>query len=312
VKLGVYLKSTLSLVATLPTIATIGLALSLTACGGGGGGGGGAAATGDTATTLLYKEDIAKLANSEVKGFAKANALINNSFTKSFGGSTSADVKAFIDARVKHVYSKSEVEAFSADIIFSGGHKETRILKDLFQGGDEPEVNPNSGSQLAGVNYGGGLAIMQSMNRVKIVVNLPSGPVESNTSRIGLIGLTNGYSTLNVNDKTIPMPLEGRISVLVHEGRHSDCPDSFDADNCGYQHRICPAGHPLAGERACDNSVWGPYAIQGVYLSSTQDNYAANSFENRIIESMVNDNFSRVNPTDLELMKTTSPDLNSL
>jgi hypothetical protein len=307
VKLGVYLKSTLSVVSTL---ATISLALSITACGGGGGGGGGAS-NGSTPTNQLFIADMGKLSGSEVKGFAKANALIDNSFTKSFGGSSSADVKAFIEARVKHVYSTKEVEAFPVDIIFSNGHKETRVLNELFGGESETEANP-SGSQLAGVNYGA-LAIMQKMNNAKVIVNTPDGAVESTSTRMGLIGLTGAYSTLkDQNDKEIPIPLEGRISVLVHEGRHSDCPDSFDAENCGYQHRICPTGHPLAGERACDNSVWGPYAIQAVYLSSTQDNYKVNSLENRVIEAMTNDNFSRIDPADIALMKTTSPELNSL
>jgi hypothetical protein len=289
----------------------IGLGLGLTACGGGGGGGGGAA--GDTTTTQLFNSDVAALSGTEVKSISKANAMIDNSFTKIFGGSSAADVKAFVETRVKHVYAVAEIQAFTADIVFTGGHVETRPLKDLFGNSEDPEVNPNSGSQLAGVNFGGGLAIMQAQNHVKVKVNLPSGQIEANTSRIGLIGLTKAYSVLKDSaNNDIPIPLEGRVSVLIHEGRHSDCPDSFDAPNCGYPHRICPAGHNLAGEPACDNSAWGPYAMQAIYLSATVDNYPAKSFESRVIDALATDNFSRVTQADLNLMSTTSPDLTSL
>ncbi len=77
-----------------------------------------------------------------------------------------------------------------------------------------------------------------------------------------------------------------RISTLLHEARHSDCPNGLSVEQikalkdtgeedeidealekaisgCGFGHPICPAGHELAGRRACDTGDgWGSYSVE--------------------------------------------------
>ncbi len=100
--------------------------------------------------------------------------------------------------------------------------------------------------------------------------------IHMNSSRIGFIQLGDPYS--KVDDSIF------RISTLIHEARHSDCPDGISAaqldkliaegrdissdrvlsiiGTCGFLHFDCPSGHPLAGKPACeDGKGWGAYSV---------------------------------------------------
>jgi hypothetical protein len=81
------------------------------------------------------------------------------------------------------------------------------------------------------------------------------------------------------------LPLYG-LSLLVHEAKHSECPDGLDAltsdqlrraadlgqlasalaqYKCGFSHSLCSADNPMAGKLSCDSSLDGPYTAQYVF-----------------------------------------------
>lgn len=76
--------------------------------------------------------------------------------------------------------------------------------------------------------------------------------------------ITSQYTTLS-------LPQVYRISVLLHESRHTEEGDFF------WMHAKCPAsstlkgifsGTPLAGKPACDKTVMGSYGLQAALLNS--------------------------------------------
>lgn len=100
--------------------------------------------------------------------------------------------------------------------------------------------------------------------------------IHLNSSRMGFVQLGDPYSAV---DNSI-----FRIATLIHEARHSDCPNGITGSQldqfldpqskpsnddiisvigtCGFLHPDCPAGHPLAGKPACeDGEGWGAYSV---------------------------------------------------
>jgi len=265
---------------------------------------------GGSATNSIFQRDVGLLADSKVNADAPA-AL--DGFRKVFGGDTTSHVAQFIGERAKHVYSASEILKFRIDITDSTGAQGSFTLFD--EVGADPFSDPNSALTVQGVNFGTSLAIGQHDQKLKMIVQMPTGPVEVTSPRVGLIGLTPAYSSTKVQTqsgaKTLIWPLEARVGILVHEGRHSDCPNGFEGQNCGYAHSRCTEG-PAAGEIACDGDVWGPYAVEAVYLGAAKENWPADSNERRMIEFFYFDMLSRVSSEDLKKMADSFPELESL
>jgi hypothetical protein len=107
----------------------------------------------------------------------------------------------------------------------------------------------------------------------------------ADSTRLGLIIL--GPACVDSSSRVLNM------DILIHEGRHSDCPGGLSASdvalirgatqaefedgkvvlsnqNCGFRHTNCPAelGPDLAGLPACENQVWGPYALETLHSLS--------------------------------------------
>lgn len=100
--------------------------------------------------------------------------------------------------------------------------------------------------------------------------------VRVDNPRIGIMMLGRGYRQ--------SFPEIARVATLVHEARHSDCPNGFpasalvtnsfrasDLNQCGHVHVDCPAGHAFGGLPACDASPWGAYSMNLIYLAAVQD-----------------------------------------
>jgi hypothetical protein len=58
-----------------------------------------------------------------------------------------------------------------------------------------------------------------------------------------------------------------RISILLHEARHSD--GNYFVDG-GFLHGVCPKGHPYAGKE-CDVMFNGPYSVASDVLVQFYD-----------------------------------------
>ena len=88
--------------------------------------------------------------------------------------------------------------------------------------------------------------------QIKVTVDSP---------RAGIIqvgeGLFHQQLTINPENENALSNSLNRLATFFHEARHSD----GNGASLGYAHSKCPAGHELAGEYACDESLNGPYAV---------------------------------------------------
>ncbi len=273
----------------------------LTACGGGGGGG--SAPKGGE----LFKKDMEWLSRSTLMSAKSVDGQMNGALTKAFGGSANSDVSLFIEERIKYVYNVSEALNFKVLFYSSGSLLGTMTMRDLIGGETDPAKDFT-----AGMNIGTGLAMEEYNNGYDIKVQLPEGLVEAGSYRMGLVFITKHYSVqLGDKGKQYTRPTEGRVSILVHEARHSDCPNGQGKADCGFGHGECTSGD-MAGLPACDNSLWGPYAMGALYLKATQNNHPYDSTEYRIIEFMADDALSRLDTAQKNALYNSDPELDSI
>ncbi|GEM_PF-2475385 len=54
-------------------------------------------------------------------------------------------------------------------------------------------------------------------------------------------------------------------SILFHEARHGD----GHAENLGFPHSVCPRDHDYSGQKACDRTSNGAYAISALYFEKS-------------------------------------------
>jgi hypothetical protein len=121
---------------------------------------------------------------------------------------------------------------------------------------------------------------------VTVYLNGDVIPVDS--SRVGFLLFGPGYvGHTEIQGRQVPVPVEYRQEILVHEARHSDCTGGIDEAaldiarhastsrmftrefprrQCGHLHVYCPRG-PHAGLAACDEDPWGAYAIGAVFAA---------------------------------------------
>jgi hypothetical protein len=292
------------------------IVIVLTGCGGGGGGSStpvpnnqnpnSASASGSM--QKRFQEDLAWLRSSQQLSAQSVDSQMSGAFSKAFGSTNSNSVYNFVRERVKYVYTYNEILNFNVTVR-NGGQSMTGPLKQFI--GEDDNKQTNGSVNMAGANIGAGLAHAEFDSGYEISIDLPVGKKEAGSFRLGLIALTKYYSIIPTSSgEELSVPAESRISVLVHEGRHSDCPEGFESINCGFTHRNCSSG-PAAGLPACDNSLWGPYALGALYLKGTLNNYPRNSLNYRIIQSMIDDSFSRLDSQQMDALTNTEPLLNS-
>lgn len=272
----------------------------LTACGGGGSG------SSSPKGSELFKKDMEWLSTSSMMSAKSVDGQMNGAFTKAFGGTSNYDVSLFIEERVKYVYGLSEAANFSVLFYENGSLLGKMTMSGLFGHENDP-----SKRTLLGLNAGAGLARREFETGYEIKVELPEGRVDAGSHRLGLIFLTGNYSTqMGQGGKRYPRPFEGRVSILVHEARHSDCPNGPGEADCGFSHRDCTTGE-MAGLPACDNNFWGPYAIGALYLKATLNNHPYGSLEYRIIELMADDSLTRLDSAQKNALYNSEPELSS-
>ncbi len=279
------------------------LCLLFAACSNGGGGGS------SPSTNSVFDRDMKWLASDSQYSGKATDVQMNGALTKAFGGTEKSDIHQFIKARVKHVYSYNEMLTFNTSVKQDGQVLFNGPLKELI--GNE-DLQPTEGDiKVQGANIGAGLAMAEAQSGYDLSIRLPTGQQELGSFRVGLVALTRYYSILPTADKKeLAIPAEGRISVLIHEGRHSDCPRGLEAEDCGFFHRTCTSG-AAEGFAGCDNSIWGPYALGAIYLRGALANYDSNSLEFRILEFMMDDSFSRLTNDQMDALYNTEPLLNS-
>jgi hypothetical protein len=113
--------------------------------------------------------------------------------------------------------------------------------------------------------------------------------VDINSSRIGVMQLGDIFTTEDTISDAI---------TLVHEARHSDCPEGalaseivrFDSGlsvidhTCGQLHGSCPDGS------SCDVIPWGPYAVDYIY-SLAIERTCTSCTQTEIQQARVNANY---------------------
>lgn len=142
--------------------------------------------------------------------------------------------------------------------------------------------------------------------QIKFSLVLPDHvTVSADSPRVGIVAFTPRFSNLK--------NFESRISVFVHEARHSDCPDGFDNQDCAYSHVICQSGD-FVGEPACDSMAWGAYSVGWIYLREKISQYQEYSGDYRILEAMIFDIQSRIDEAALVEMNNedSKPRLDSI
>jgi hypothetical protein len=176
-------------------------------------------------------------------------------FDKVFGGTSNENIIRYLDKRLSHFLPSN-----------------TKLVSKK-----SSSITPFSESVTVASNLGTAQYITNALeDRSASSITFPDGTkLDINSTRVGLIKL-GAYENFGKIK---------RISTLVHEGRHSDCPYGLDvaelkkyekgdeevkteALSCGMVHTPCPDGHEFEGQYACDRVPWGAYAVGGVYLSA--------------------------------------------
>lgn len=82
-----------------------------------------------------------------------------------------------------------------------------------------------------------------------------------NSPRVGIIQIEEAYFSTVLNPTISNLYAKShsiaRLSILFHEGKHSD----GHGASLGFIHGPCPRGHDMEGFRACDENLNGPYSV---------------------------------------------------
>ena len=153
-------------------------------------------------------------------------------------------------------------------------------------------TNPDADPRIIATNLSASLWLA-ALNKLKDPRDPPrisSGTRDFEAPNLNSIGLIVFGKQYGFRDDSIY-----RIATLVHEARHSDCPNGLTIDQvlriqeqggpdapreqldpelrdaiakCGFMHEACPAGHELAGLLACETGKgWGAYSTELAFFS---------------------------------------------
>lgn len=256
----------------------------LAACSGGGGGGGGGGqreesptsttgtTTGTTGTTTgdttsdttggSPNFDVtydSALTSAELSSFKNSMDLLESlkiqgaqveGFSEVFGGNSTTNVVTYLEQRVNYIFS--EATDYRTRLVLNSLnplHKLAYFAR-----------NPSSSIWYT--------SLINEPQDVRIVIN--NNKLDIPSSRIGVV---------NLGDIWVESDAITQAITIVHEARHSDCPDgalTSEIDrwynglapidhSCGQLHGSCPDG------TSCDVIPWGPYAIDYIYSKSIAD-----------------------------------------
>jgi hypothetical protein len=127
------------------------------------------------------------------------------------------------------------------------------------------------GENILGVNLSYLYAMGKSRGKA-FSLNWDNGEkIDFSSPRVGMIQVGKGIFPDDANVASVSKKLFNRffrLSVLLHEARHSDGKD----ENTGFGHILCPVDHVLAMEYACDLPLNGAYTVSSQFLSLVQQN----------------------------------------
>lgn len=199
-------------------------------------------------SALTSSERASALGSIDVLESLRINGSIIKGFSEVFGGNSTSSVIRYLEQRVNYIFSES---TNYRDRIVS--NTPTLIPKFAYYGRN----------QSRDIWY---TSLVSEPNDVRILIN--NNRVDITSSRIGVVNLGDIFTTSDAITQAI---------TIVHEARHSDCPDGARTSeiqrwldglppidrSCGQLHGACPGGGG-----SCDIFPWGPYAIDFIYSFS--------------------------------------------
>jgi hypothetical protein len=279
----------------------------------------------------LYKNDISALTNMSSVGPQKVDVGQNRAFTKIFGGSTSRDVKNYLDERIKYIFNETDMAGMSV----SPANLGESIPWANEEGLSNASTNKEDVQTIA-QNDGSGLWFTGRMEDVEVTLHNGSQIIPIESMRTGVVSLGKEYkATENVEGQAITIPVDYRLSFVMHEARHSDCTEGFSEDfrlkaktaksyseflksinkqqiTCGHLHVACPPFHEYAGVLACDYETWGAYGVGAIYALASERGLKEGSLEQRIMEVAYQDQLSRLlGNKSISDFNYSSPDMSS-
>lgn len=268
----------------------------------------------------LVQDDLADIRVKEHPGFAIYDRQTNGEFSNFFGGSTTADVVGYLDARLRHYFDPDDASvAISPSWIFN---------QDWLTG-DQRATGATKKGETGAANIGmlAWIAGLTANTPVEMRIAGRSIPVDS--SRTGIMMIGEGYkeTTKDRYENTIVLPPEYRQYFLVHEARHSDCTggiSSLEVDrirrgrssdeldhavrdiHCGHMHIKCPAGHDFEGIPACDSEAWGAYTAGEIFYRAVREDPNISELDFQIASIVIIDTASRT-----QVSRSGRPDMSS-
>ncbi|MBY0385848.1 hypothetical protein K2X05_11885 [bacterium] len=269
--------------------------IAISSCGRGGGD-----APGEPSAQVVLENDLKSLQSDQhlLQSLSNASNDSEQKFEQIFG--FKKDPVGFVQKRLQFPFNdKDRAEILIVD---KSGHYETVSLSSLTSN------NKKSSTRLA-TNYGTHLWKISQKEQMELEIQTANKNMALNSPHIGLVGFTSRFFTNYVANSA---PREARMSIYVHESRHSDCTGMEDGFSCGYGHIECPSGHDMAGLDACDRYAWGAYSVGAVYLNYVKHQFRESTRQYRYLNSLAIESLSRLSEQALEDLETETPELKSL
>lgn len=275
-----------------------GLFCVISACSKSGGGGGG---NSYAAVPKIFNDDLKTIENvsyssKPVPSDSGSSILFSRAFVND--GSPAA----FVRERIRLPYAE---EVLMEMRLAEKNHLQNSITLRQFLGKQQQK---DSKFRVAS-NYGVAIWSAVKYQGFDVVLINGSQKIDVDSPHIGLVGFTKNFlKNLSGSNE----PVESRISIYVHEARHSDCPTTESATTgCGYPHIICPQEHEMAGLPACDDLSWGSYAFGGIYLNYMKYKYPEKSEGYRRLDFYAADQYSRLTTEALHALATENPNFDT-
>ncbi len=147
-------------------------------------------------------------------------------------------------------------------------------------------------------NLGTAIYLAGKQERVLAGLNFPGiGMVAVTSPRIGVVRVSKALvseelGVLQGANLASPVHFGMRASIYFHEARHSD----GHGKTLGFFHALCPVGHTLEGENACDRNLNGPYTVSAYMSRSIAENCGPDctARDVEILSTISADSFDRV------------------
>ncbi len=213
------------------------------------------------------KRDILSMSNF------RFDITASNPFQLVFGTDGSKSVVRYLDERVNYVIgpetSISQLIEANESSTFNVAGLPIQLSSFPAHVNDDLYGRPTVKAENIGLN----LWLMQEAARpTQLRFRLDHTLIPISSPRIGLFRIYPEY----LKDFFIE-----NIAILIHEARHSDCTggltpemieslregDISKSTTCGHGHSICKSGD-YRGLPACDDSPWGAYSVQAVWLDA--------------------------------------------